>query len=301
MARARNIKPGFFLNEDLAEIDPLGRLLFIGLWCLADRAGRLEDRPRRIKIEVLPCDDCDVDTLLQALHDHGLILRYSVDESRLIQVINFAKHQSPHHQERPSRLPAPASVEANGERVRGRPKANPGFIPDKPEASPGVIALIPDSLIPDSKEKDMSAKPDPAPQPEAEHADTKAECEAILDHLNVKAGTRYRLGAANVQLLKARLKEATADEIIAVIDAKAAEWRDDAKMAKYLRPETLFNATKFAGYIGQLGTGSVSTSNSPAWWQRAGFATEGDAADAGCWQSNWREFQDGQRVAEVPA
>ena len=48
MARARNIKPGFFANENLAECDPLARLLFAGLWCLADREGRLEDRPKRI-------------------------------------------------------------------------------------------------------------------------------------------------------------------------------------------------------------------------------------------------------------
>ncbi|WP_079415262.1 hypothetical protein [Thiomonas intermedia] len=160
MARARNIKPSFFLNEDLAEIDPLGRLLFIGLWCLADRAGRLEDRPKRIKIELLPCDNADVDALLQALHDRGLILRYSADDRPLIQVINFARHQSPHHQERQSLLPAPASFEANGERVRGRPKANSGFISDKSEASPGAIALIPDSLIPDSKTPSSSAVAD---------------------------------------------------------------------------------------------------------------------------------------------
>ena len=29
---ARNIKPAFFDNDELAENDPLGRLLFIGLW-----------------------------------------------------------------------------------------------------------------------------------------------------------------------------------------------------------------------------------------------------------------------------
>ena len=44
--RARNIKPGFFKNDALAELDFAGRLLFIGLWGIADRAGRLEDRPK---------------------------------------------------------------------------------------------------------------------------------------------------------------------------------------------------------------------------------------------------------------
>ena len=53
MARARNIKPGFFDNETLGELPALTRLLFIGLWCLADREGRLQDRPKRIKKELL--------------------------------------------------------------------------------------------------------------------------------------------------------------------------------------------------------------------------------------------------------
>ena len=40
MARARNIKPGFFDNEILGELPALTRLLFIGLWCLAVKALR---------------------------------------------------------------------------------------------------------------------------------------------------------------------------------------------------------------------------------------------------------------------
>ena len=52
MARARNLKPSFFTNDKLAELHPLGRLLFAGLWTIADREGRLEDRPKRIKTDV---------------------------------------------------------------------------------------------------------------------------------------------------------------------------------------------------------------------------------------------------------
>ena len=52
MARARNIKPGFFKNEDLAECSPWARLCFAGLWTLADREGRLEDRANVIQDEL---------------------------------------------------------------------------------------------------------------------------------------------------------------------------------------------------------------------------------------------------------
>ena len=107
MARSRNIKPGFFMNDELAQIHPLGRLLFIGLWTIADREGRLEDRPARIKAETLPYDDCDVDKLLNDLARYGFIIRYEVDGVRYIQVANFTKHQNPHIKEKASEIPPP--------------------------------------------------------------------------------------------------------------------------------------------------------------------------------------------------
>lgn len=93
MGRTRSIRPGFFLNEKLAEVNPLGRLLFAGLWTIADRRGRLEDRPRRIKAELLPYDDCDIDDLLNQLSTGGFIHRYIVAGERYIEIVNFEKHQ----------------------------------------------------------------------------------------------------------------------------------------------------------------------------------------------------------------
>jgi hypothetical protein len=107
MARARNIKPSFFTNDVLAEVDPLGRLLFAGLWTISDRDGRLEDRPKRIKTMVLPYDDADVDLLLNELHARKFIVRYTVGGNRYIQITTFSKHQNPHSNERPSDIPSP--------------------------------------------------------------------------------------------------------------------------------------------------------------------------------------------------
>lgn len=76
--------------------------------CLADRAGRLEDRPKRIRAEVLPYDDGSVDDMLDELHEAGFIQRYQVGEHRFIQVLNSRrKHQNPHHREAESTIPAP--------------------------------------------------------------------------------------------------------------------------------------------------------------------------------------------------
>ena len=136
MPRARNIKPAFFANEDLADLPPHTRLLFIALWTLADRAGRLEDRPKRIKAQAFPYEEIDVDQALEDLQAHQFIARYQVGGQAFVQVIKFEKHQHPHHREADSTIPAP-----------GQPEASPGQGPDKARPSPSdSLNLIPDSL-----------------------------------------------------------------------------------------------------------------------------------------------------------
>lgn len=100
MARARNIKPSFFQNEELAELDPLARLFFIGLWTVADYKGCVEFRPKRLKVQLLPYDDCDTESLAKNLEDSGFVLIYSVAGKRYLKVVNFEKHQNPHKNER---------------------------------------------------------------------------------------------------------------------------------------------------------------------------------------------------------
>ncbi len=105
MARARNIKPGFFKNEVLVELPIFVRLLFTGLWTLADREGRIEDRPKRIKLELFPYDDENVDAALNTLAESGFITRYEASGVKVIQITNFLKHQTPHGTEKDSELP----------------------------------------------------------------------------------------------------------------------------------------------------------------------------------------------------
>ena len=106
MPRKRTIKPDFFLDEDIANLGTLSRLLFIGLWGLADREGRLEDRPKRIKVQVFPYEDRDVDTLLWELAER-FIVRYEFERKRYIQIEKFTKHQSPHPKEAKSTIEGP--------------------------------------------------------------------------------------------------------------------------------------------------------------------------------------------------
>lgn len=121
--RARNIKPGFFKNEDLAELEPIDRLFFIGMWCAADREGRIIDRPKRIKMDILPCDNYDAEEAMNRLHQLGFIDRYEADGKRVIQIENFLKHQSPHGMEGDSQLPAKDGSYTVYERVGGYARA----------------------------------------------------------------------------------------------------------------------------------------------------------------------------------
>ena len=116
MARARNIKPGFYKNEDLAECSVWARLLFPGLWMLADREGRLENRPKRIKGEIFPYDCVEVDPLLFELEQWGFIDRYVADGKKVISIVHFLDHQFPHGKEADSEFPNRNGVYAVHER-----------------------------------------------------------------------------------------------------------------------------------------------------------------------------------------
>lgn len=145
MARARNIKPGLYKNEDLAECSVWARFIFPGLWMLADREGRLEDRPKRIKGELLPYDSVEVDPLLGELARYGFILRYEVGGQRFIQICKFLEHQTPHVREQASTIPAPPdATQSTAKVVPNTDLGNDLASPRSPDS------LNPDSLIPDS-------------------------------------------------------------------------------------------------------------------------------------------------------
>lgn len=161
MARARNIKPGFFSNEVLADLPPFDRLLFIGLWCLADREGRLEERPKRIKMELFPCDSYDVQVGLASLETNGFVDRYQVGDLSIIEILSFQKHQRPHGTEKDSLLPDKNGfLTINDRKANGVVTGTARFV--HVNSTPINVkeqlfnvnppldnALIPDSLIPE--------------------------------------------------------------------------------------------------------------------------------------------------------
>ncbi|GAA4328382.1 hypothetical protein [Flaviaesturariibacter amylovorans] len=175
MARIRTIKPQFFFNEELAELPAMARLLFIGLWTQADREGRLLDRPKRLKAEIFPFENYDMDKGLDALQRAGFILRYKVDvnadgrvstpeqpvkELAVIQILTFTEHQKiDKTNEKPSEIPPPRTLdyestndslvkvgEGKGreqERKGGEPPASPPPSSDQGQQKKGVLVPPP--------------------------------------------------------------------------------------------------------------------------------------------------------------
>ena len=170
MARIRTIKPDFFLNDELSDLEPLTRLFFIGLWTQADREGRMEYRPKRLKAALVPYDECDIDTMVSALESRGHVTRYEVDGTEYLSVENFVKHQAPNIKEKQSTVPArietckhsastmPARIgnslmEGKGREGKGREGKTEDttaeeFRAKKPDREPSTDFIPPPSAIP---------------------------------------------------------------------------------------------------------------------------------------------------------
>lgn len=93
MARIRNLKPDFWTDEKLVELDPWERLLFIGLWNFADDEGFLPFSPKRIKMQIFPADSLEISVGLQNLISIGALTLYDCGDDQVLHVTNWAKHQ----------------------------------------------------------------------------------------------------------------------------------------------------------------------------------------------------------------
>jgi len=104
MARIRTIKPDFFTSDDICALSPLARLLYVGLWCEADREGRLQWSPKTFKRRYLPDDECDVEAICRELLGRDLVRLYGDDYA---YIPTFLDHQHINPREAKSVIPAP--------------------------------------------------------------------------------------------------------------------------------------------------------------------------------------------------
>ena len=106
MARIRTVKPDFFTSEDIVGLSFPARLLYVALWCEADREGRLVWRPPTFKLRYFPGDKVNIETLAQELVLRDLVVLYG---DGLAYIPTFLAHQVINPREKPSSLPIPST------------------------------------------------------------------------------------------------------------------------------------------------------------------------------------------------
>ncbi len=111
MQRIRTIKPDFFKHEPLFDLEvntglPV-RLAFSGLWTCCDREGRFKWRPRELKANVMPHDNVDFVSIMEALLKERFVLKYRVDGEDYGYIPSWKKHQVINNKESKSIIPPP--------------------------------------------------------------------------------------------------------------------------------------------------------------------------------------------------
>ena len=105
----------------------------------------------------------------------------------------------------------------------------------------------------DNKEKEEEKEEEKQRTENKEQQEEDLPYAEIISYLNEKTSSRYRNTESTKKLIRARIKEGfTKDDFITVIDNKVKTWKG-TEWEKYLRPQTLFNATKFQGYLNEKG------------------------------------------------
>lgn len=75
----------------------------------------------------------------------------------------------------------------------------------------------------------------------------------VLRRLNEITASRFRPIKANLTKISALFKAGFKErEIVEVIQLKTIQWKNNPKMALYLRPETLFREKNFESYINEV-------------------------------------------------
>jgi uncharacterized phage protein (TIGR02220 family) len=73
----------------------------------------------------------------------------------------------------------------------------------------------------------------------------------ILQFLRNMTGRNYREVPPTVKIISTRLKDTPVADIKRMLAYKGNQWLNDPKMEPYLRPATLFGATKFEQYLAE--------------------------------------------------
>lgn len=189
MARIRTIKPEFFTSDDICALSPLARLLYVGLWCEADRDGRLVWTPGVLKRRYLPDDPCDIEGLGAELVTRGLVRLYG---DGLAWIPGFSRHQCVNVREAQSKLPSPCG-EVAGDLPPGRELGREREGEREGEGTDGARAQ---PLAPDWKPAEDDLAWAATARPDLDGTMLAAESERFRNHALANRRTAHRWGPA---------------------------------------------------------------------------------------------------------
>jgi len=216
------IDPNFWISEDVAKLSHDERLLFIGLFSIADDYGKGKGNPSYIRASIYPYEDIPLKKIEEWCVNISRVTNicfYRVDDKTYYKFMGWDRWQTVSHPT-PSSIPEPPESFANDSRT----------VPES--FSPNIINI-----------KESNIKED--------NSRFANDSRNIINYLNQKTSSNFKVNSVKTQaLIKARFKEGfKVEDFYTVIDKKVSEWQN-TEFQKFLIPETLFS-TKFEGYLNQ--------------------------------------------------
>jgi uncharacterized phage protein (TIGR02220 family) len=236
--RIRTVKPEFWQHELMSALPPFTRLLALALLNYADDAGYFNCNPALIRGNLFPFQEDSKNILvsIQELSRIGYLEVLALEDGREVgKIINFRKHQ---------RIDKPQKSKL--EELVKNSKNIPRTFQESSNSVPGGNGTGKgsgngkESIV----ELELKSEPDQIPENDI------AKARILIAFLNETAGRQYHECASHLKPIMCRLKEVNGDVdgIKAMITRQVKRWGTDEKMMEYLRPQTLFNATKFHEY-----------------------------------------------------
>lgn len=220
MARGRMIDKVVILSKKINKVSEGAENLYYRIYVNTDDFGLFHADSEILKGQIYTLRRISIPTIekrLAELANIGLIKTYKNNDERYLEITNFEKHQT-FRKDYVRKYEYPKPDTKSYESVRNRTKSHSKLNKDK---------LSEDKL----KE------------------DTPLHKE-IITYLNEKTKKNFSLSAEKtIEFINGRLGEGfKLDDFKHVINVKVADWGDDVKMNKFLRPSTLFSKSNFENY-----------------------------------------------------
>jgi hypothetical protein len=258
--RIRSIKPELWTDARTGEWDARLTLFFVGLWQVADDAGRLRLDSRLIRADLDPFDSKfggteGIEALLAQLVRQDRLLPYEHDGERLALIANFARHQKI-NRPTPSRLPAPPmksmdpSVRAHGGLTTGREQGSGS----RDQGAGSLLARAGDPSGSASPVDDLPPRP---PPPFVDTCELPEDAATVRAHLErARRKTLAKAGAEDFAAQVARLGQ---DEALRVC---VEAWEEYQKRTGEAPGSLAWFAGAMAKY---LGAPPPATGPCPTW------------------------------------